>query len=251
MSTSVTNIEEASIQLNSLFFPIVGSIGIIVALQIVILARRRVIIMQKNFNTMPKVAIFLSIILLTLSFFSNSYGFLGGDLPQQYSQPDTSILDHSSGIVKLNPIINEQENTQKRYLIFGSVTPNDIKSEINNKINSVQSNNGFFSVVVSTENKISQLKSQGYFVIEDFPLEFHSQDNLKDILEISRIGEIVGSEKVQEDFGYSGEGIKIAVVDTGVDFSNPDIQHSLARDKDNIPIMLDADGQGIILTNAS
>jgi hypothetical protein len=41
MSTSVTNIEEASVQLNSLFFPIVGSIGVIVALQIVILARRR------------------------------------------------------------------------------------------------------------------------------------------------------------------------------------------------------------------
>ena len=41
MSTSVTNIEEASVQLNSLFLPIVGLIGIIVALQLVILARRR------------------------------------------------------------------------------------------------------------------------------------------------------------------------------------------------------------------
>lgn len=41
MSSSVGNIEEASTQLNSLLFPIVGAIGIIVALQIVILARRR------------------------------------------------------------------------------------------------------------------------------------------------------------------------------------------------------------------
>jgi hypothetical protein len=41
VSNSVTNIEEASSQLNSLFFPIVASIGIIVALQIAILARRR------------------------------------------------------------------------------------------------------------------------------------------------------------------------------------------------------------------
>lgn len=41
MSQSVTNITEASNQLNSLLFPIVGSIGIIVALQITILARRR------------------------------------------------------------------------------------------------------------------------------------------------------------------------------------------------------------------
>ena len=41
ISGSVTNIEEASVQLNSLFFPIVASIGIIVALQIAIIARRR------------------------------------------------------------------------------------------------------------------------------------------------------------------------------------------------------------------
>jgi len=41
ISQSVTNIEEASIQLNSLLFPIVASIAIIVALQIVIIARRR------------------------------------------------------------------------------------------------------------------------------------------------------------------------------------------------------------------
>ncbi|RDJ31688.1 MAG: methyl-accepting chemotaxis protein [Crenarchaeota archaeon] len=41
VSNSVRNIEEASVQLNSLLFPIVASIGIIVALQIVIIARRR------------------------------------------------------------------------------------------------------------------------------------------------------------------------------------------------------------------
>ena len=41
VSNSVINIEEASSQLNSLLFPIVASIGIIVALQVAILARRR------------------------------------------------------------------------------------------------------------------------------------------------------------------------------------------------------------------
>lgn len=43
VSNSVGNIEEASSQLNSLLLPIVSSIGIIVALQIVILARRRIL----------------------------------------------------------------------------------------------------------------------------------------------------------------------------------------------------------------
>lgn len=41
VSDSVGNIQEASSQLNSLLFPIVASVGIIVALQIAILARRR------------------------------------------------------------------------------------------------------------------------------------------------------------------------------------------------------------------
>ena len=41
ISTLVNSIEEASSQLNSLLFPIIASIGIIVALQITIIARRR------------------------------------------------------------------------------------------------------------------------------------------------------------------------------------------------------------------
>tara|TARA_B100001750_G_scaffold241937_1_gene254401 strand:+ start:98 stop:1048 length:951 start_codon:yes stop_codon:yes gene_type:complete len=41
ISTSVENMEEGSSQLNSLLFPIVASIAIILALQIVIIARRR------------------------------------------------------------------------------------------------------------------------------------------------------------------------------------------------------------------
>ena len=41
ISESVGNIEEGSSQLNALLFPIVASIAIILALQIVIIARRR------------------------------------------------------------------------------------------------------------------------------------------------------------------------------------------------------------------
>lgn len=47
--------------------------------------------------------------------------------------------------------------------------------------------------------------------------------------------------------GLDGEGVIIAVVDTGVDFSNPEISHSMAREEGR-PLMLDADGQGIALT---
>jgi predicted nucleic acid-binding Zn-ribbon protein len=41
ISGSIANIEEGSSQLNALLFPIVASIAIILALQIVIIARRR------------------------------------------------------------------------------------------------------------------------------------------------------------------------------------------------------------------
>jgi uncharacterized phage infection (PIP) family protein YhgE len=41
MSSAVNNIEEASLQVNSLLFPIMGAIAVILALQISIIARRR------------------------------------------------------------------------------------------------------------------------------------------------------------------------------------------------------------------
>ena len=41
MSTAVNNIEQASLQVNSLLFPIMGAIAVILALQISIIARRR------------------------------------------------------------------------------------------------------------------------------------------------------------------------------------------------------------------
>ena len=122
-------------------------------------------------------------------------------------------------------------------------------SKTSNTIYSLTSNNGFFSVGTFPESEVFKLKSKGYHVIEDFQLDFHSISN--EIPEISRIGEIVRSEQVHETYNYTGKGIRIAIVDTGVDFSNPDVQHSLARDKNNKPIMLDADGQGIVLTNAT
>jgi len=195
---------------------------------------------------MPKVAIFLAIILFSSPFLS-SYGFLGGDLPQSnpfYQQ--TSDIKHSTNIVQIPVDQQNIQNNLKRYLIFGSGSFDDRTSNANT-IYSINSNNGFFSVGILPENKIYALESKGYHVVEDVLLDFHSTQTT----DASRIGEILGSSIVHENFNYNGSGITIAIVDTGVDFSNPDVSHSLARDKNNHPIMLDADGQGIILTNAT
>ena len=140
------------------------------------------------------------------------------------------------------------ENNFKRYLIFGSTSlPNNILK--NNSMYDIQSDHGFFSISLLSETTASNLISQGYYVIEDSKLDFHQSEQIT--TDVSRIGEITGSSMAKQKYNSTGTDIVIAIVDTGVDFSNPDIQHSLARDKFNHPIMLDPDGQGIILTNAT
>ena len=60
-----------------------------------------------------------------------------------------------------------------------------------NSIYQIQSDNGFFYISVLSEKSTSNLISQGYHVVEDFKLDFHSSND--DILDASRIGDITGS----------------------------------------------------------
>ena len=234
---------------------------------------------------MHKVLPLLLILISGSLLIGNSYAFLGGDLvPQNKNSFDSFNLGQTSELLKAEPILApklapklvpshtpqlsknfELEQTsgilkkhpptsqQKldRYLIFGSGSTDDVNKINNNLLQGVNSQNGFFSVAVLSETQVEQLKNKGYYVMEDIKLDFHDINNSKDLPEISQIGKIVQSDKAFEKYNYNGSGVNIAIVDTGVDFSNPDMQHSLARDKNNIPIMLDADGQGIILTNAT
>jgi len=191
---------------------------------------------------MPKVAILLFMILLSLVI-TNSYAFTTGDLIFE-----EHIVDNfNSDIIQIDSDFFS-ENNVKRYLIFGT---NSQKTDFlkNNSLYGIQSDSGFFYVSTLSEKSASSLVSQGYTIIEDSKLDFHTSDDI--ILDASRIGEITGSSIVKKKYNASGNGTVIAIVDTGVDFSNPDIQHSLARDKFNHPIMLDPDGQGIVLTNST
>ena len=195
---------------------------------------------------MPKVAIFFIFLLLTSSYtLTNSHASVSGDFFSIQDVSSPKIFD--SGIVDVESTFFT-ENNFKRYLVFGTGTEhtNPLK---NQHINQIQTDNGFFAVSLLSEKTASNLSSQGYYVIEDFKLDFHSSD--EKIPDVSRIGNITGSDLSKKRYDASGNGTIIAIVDTGVDFSNPDIQHSLARDEINHPVMLDPDGQGIILTNAT
>ncbi|MCA9828563.1 MAG: S8 family serine peptidase [Nitrosopumilus sp.] len=193
---------------------------------------------------MPKVAVFFFIMLL-LPTMTNSHAFISGDLTSLNKIQNPITLD--SGIVEVDSSFFTQ-NGVKRYLVFGNNLLNDdfLKTM---SIYGVRSDSGFFYVSVLSENLASNLAAQGYHVIEDSRLDFHLSDD--GLLDASRIGDITGSSMAKKKYDASGNGTVIAIVDTGVDFSNPDIQHSVARDGTNHPIMLDPDGQGIVLTNAT
>ncbi len=195
---------------------------------------------------MPKAAIFFSIILVS-GMFANSYAYVGGDIFLENNISSKNSILFDSDIIKIDSTFFESNNF-KRYIIFGTGF-NDSDFLKHNSLYGVESGGGFFYVAVLPENSISNLISKGYTVIEDFKLDFHS--NISDIPDASRIGQITGSTLAQSKYNVSGKGIKIGIVDTGVDFSNLDIQSSLARDKNNHPIMLDMDGQGIIITNST
>ena len=198
---------------------------------------------------MTKAALFFICILILSAFAKQSYGFYDIDLVQQNP---TFNLREKSDILTMTPVT--QEIQVKRYVVFGTGSISDVKSVAKNLVYGISSEQGFFSVGVFSQNDISSLQSKGYTTIEDFPLEFDAFPNStasEAATEGSRIGKIIGSDEVFQKYNHTGKGITIGVVDTGIDFSNPDIQDSLARDQNNHPIMIDADGQGLVLTNAT
>ena len=180
-----------------------------------------------------------------------SFGYLGGDMIEKYSfLPSLDKLKTTSDIIAINEL-DKTENL-KRYIVFGHGSVNDLHSLTNGVSSSISSSNGFFSIVTLPENNISHLESAGLYIMEDFQLDFHSKYTEYDPhSKISEIGNLANSAQVHDLYNVTGKGVTIAVLDTGVDFSNKDMQHAVARDKDNKPIMLDADGQGIILTNST
>ncbi len=188
-------------------------------------------------------------IVLTPVILDESYSFIDGDMIYETNEKFDNPIDiRESNLLKFEHISNEQ--LQKRYIVFGKGSYAELGNVgINNLVSSP---NGFFSVITMPESTVSIFQSKGFHVIEDFELDFHSKYISKDnISKKLTIGNIANSHNVHTVYNVTGKDVKIAIIDTGVDFSNPDIQHSLARDSKNKPIMLDPDGQGIILTNAT
>lgn len=93
--------------------------------------------------------------------------------------------------------------------------------------------------------------SVGFSYAADSALQFDFDGEQADSIGRLSGSSIIGSDRVAAEYGVTGDGVSVAIVDTGTDFSNPDMKHALARDENGVPIMLDADGQGIVLTRAT
>ena len=197
---------------------------------------------------MPKLAIFFAISFLVIFLLQeNSYGFIEG-----FDSPPLPNFDikESSEIISID--VSPQQDLVKRYLVYGPGQLNTVYLESKNLVYGIDSDNGFFSVGVFNEDEVYSIKSKGYTVIEDFLLDFNSEYVKQNFITgVSQFENIANSGYVHDLYNVTGKGVTIAIMDTGVDFSNPDIMESLARDEANNPIMLDADGQGLVITNST
>ena len=187
---------------------------------------------------------FFSIIFI---FQENSYGFIEG-----FNSPPLPDFEIEKSPKSISVDLSPTQNAAKRYLVFGSGQISNVYSSTKNLVYGINSDVGFFSVGMLNENEAANLKLKGHSVVADFPLDFYSKYVSRNaISDISQVGNIANSEQVHKLYNVTGKGVTIAIMDTGVDFSNPDITESLARDENNHPIMLDADGQGLVLTNST
>ena len=63
-----------------------------------------------------------------------------------------------------------------------------------------------------------------------------------------RVRQIIGADRVNQ-LGISGQNVTIAIVDTGTDFTIPDLRDAVARNSLGQAISFDADGQSLAITN--
>jgi subtilase family protein len=161
---------------------------------------------------------------------------------------DKSMIQSDFGFINLGDL--EHNRDLGRTLVYGS---GDIQALGRNVHvvglgGSLQNSHSFLGVAVSSSPLPSNL---GFSYAADSPLQFDFDEEQTNSPGRLSGSSIIGSEEVSEKYGINGTGATIAIVDTGTDFSNPDMMHALARDHDGVPIMLDADGQGIVLTRAT
>lgn len=140
-----------------------------------------------------------------------------------------------------------------RTLVFGSGNPSALGSDAY-IVGIGRGSNSFLGIAYS-QNPLPS--TTGFTYAPDMRLVFDA--TVKDILgnytgpvDPGRFSgsSIIRADRVAAEYDVTGKDVTVAIVDTGTDFSNEDMRHAVARDANGVPIMLDADGQGLVLTKA-
>ena len=143
---------------------------------------------------------------------------IGGDVPRG---PPGEAPEFTPGILGFDPAFF-QDAGLSRYIVDGR------------------------GIAVLDDGAASGLARGGLGISPDHRLDFFS-----DAGEATGAVQVTGADEARRLYGADGNGTVVAIIDTGVDFSNPDMRHALARDANGHPVMLDPDGQGIVITNAT
>ena len=165
---------------------------------------------------------------MILPLISESFSYFDADMINyDLENKNYNFEESKSEIIQFNESSNEQQ--VKRYLVFGKGSMSELGNFIQTSY-SISSSNGFFSIVTIPESTLSIFQSKGFNMIEDLQLDFHSKYISKNnVSQISTIGNIANSEHVHNLYNVTGKDVTIAIIDTGVDFSNPDMQHEIGR----------------------
>ena len=135
---------------------------------------------------MPKLALLVTTFIFFVFLLQQNSSGIFEDFEQTGADRDLKL---ESDLISTN--IHEMQNNVKRYLVFGPGSFHDAYIQTKNLVYGIDSNEGFFSVGIFNENEATNLKLKGYYVVEDFPLDFYSKYVSRNaITDISHIGNI-------------------------------------------------------------
>ena len=164
-----------------------------------------------------------------------------------------SAIRSDFGHVNLGNDLLRYNGSPGRTLVFGKGNLASVAGSAH--VVGLGQSGGSFLGVAHSQNPLPS--GTGFTYAPDLRLGFDSTimdilDNYTGPVDPGRFSgsSIIGADRAAADYGATGKGVVVALVDTGTDFSNEDMRHALARDANGIPIMLDADGQGLVFTKA-
>ena len=97
--------------------------------------------------------------------------------------------------------------------------------------------------IIAAQSPISSIFKERSLVKNGYRTEVRAEPSLHAAVDV------IGASKVWEEYNITGKDVKVAIVDTGVDYGINDLGlDALARDENGLPLIFDSDEMGLVLT---